>query len=86
MEESIYGVHTRQANAFLNGPLPRSLNWSSWAFARGYSFPRIVAGLARGEAGKPRMSQRCEWPIGPCVVGCTAKHINGDAQHATEAA
>lgn len=33
----------------------------------------------RGEAGRPRVPQRCTWPLGPCAPGCIAKHVDLDA-------
>ena len=88
MEESIYGVNTRQANAFLNRPLPGSEDFWSWGSDRGLTMQHLIHCERIGAHGRLRKHVRCTWPLTACPGApiCTAKHIDGDAQDAAEAA
>lgn len=83
MTDSLYGRFVgdgpaEMANAFLN----RMRCGGSMGYPESFADYTNRTGrgnAARGWWGRPRLPQRCMWPIGPCAPGCTAKHVDGDA-------
>lgn len=75
------------ANACLNprcsGRARDSESFARYLARRGIAAERRAELDARGWWGRPRVPARCEWPVGPCLPGCPARHVDLDVSAAT---
>lgn len=85
----MYGLLSRgypeMANAFMNqdrrgGAGGRAESFPYWVSQRGIGLESQIRLSRRGWWGMPRVPVRCRWPIGPCIAGCTARHIDADEE------